>query len=134
VILDGAGNLYGTTFDGGINGGGTVYKLSPSNGNWTFTVLYSFVGGYGGPYNKLTFSKGSLYGFTNSEGAYGLGSIFKLTPSDGTWTLTDLYDFPGGSEGGLPYGGVAVDSTGDVFGTAVVGRSNNQGIIFEITP
>jgi uncharacterized repeat protein (TIGR03803 family) len=134
LIVDGAGNLYGTTFDGGINGGGVVYELSPSNGSWTFAVLYSFVGGYGGPYNKLTFSKGSLYGFTNSEGAYGLGSIFKLTPSNGGWTLTDLYDFPGGSEGGLPYGSVAVDSAGNVFGTAVIGGTNNQGIIFEITP
>ncbi len=135
VILDKAGNLYGTTFDGGINGGGTVYELSPSNSGWTFTVLYSFVGGYGGPYNKLTFdTKGNLYGFTNSEGAYGFGEIFKLTPGNGTWTLTDLYDFPGGAEGGFPYGSVAVDSTGDVFGTAVIGGSNNQGIIFEITP
>ena len=134
VIVDKAGNLYGTTFDGGINGGGTVYELSPSNGTWTFTVLYSFVGGYGGPYNKLTLSKGSLYGFTNSEGAYGFGSIFKLTPTNGTWTLTDLYDFPGGSDGGFPYGSVAVDSAGNVFGTAVIGGSNNQGIIFEITP
>ncbi len=135
VIVDKAGNLYGTTFDGGINGGGTVYELSPSNSGWTFTVLYSFVGGYGGPYNKLTLdTKGNLYGFTNSEGAYGFGEIFKLTPGNGTWTLTDLYDFPGGAEGGFPYGSVAVDGTGDVFGTAVIGGSNNQGIIFEITP
>ena len=134
VIVDKAGNLYGTTFDGGINGGGIVYELSPSNGSWTFTVLYSFVGGYGGPYNKLTLSKGSLYGFTNSEGAYGRGSIFKLTPSNGTWTLTDLYDFTGGSDGGFPYGSVAVDSAGDVFGTAVIGGNSNQGVIFEITP
>lgn len=135
VIVDRAGNLYGTTFDGGINGGGTIYELSPSNGRWTFTVLYSFVGGYGGPYNKLTFdTKGNLYGFTNSEGAYGFGEIFKLTPSNGTWTLTDLYDFPGGPDGGFPYGSVAVDSAGNVFGTAVVGGSSNQGVIFEITP
>jgi uncharacterized repeat protein (TIGR03803 family) len=134
VVVDAAGNLYGTTFDGGINGGGVIYKLSPSSTGWKFTALYSFVGGYGGPYNKLTFSNGSLYGFTNSEGAYGLGSIFKLTPGNGTWTLTDLYDFPGGSEGGLPYGSVAVDSAGNVFGTAVIGGTDNQGVIFEITP
>lgn len=135
VIVDRAGNLYGTTFDGGINGGGTVYELSPSNGSWTFTVLYSFVGGYGGPYNKLTFdTRGNLYGFTNSEGAHGFGEIFKLTPSNGAWTLTALYDFPGGTDGGFPYGSVAVDSAGNVFGTAVVGGSSNQGVIFEITP
>ncbi len=132
VILDQAGNLYGTTFDGGSNGGGTVYELSPSG---TFTVLYSFVGGYGGPYNKLTFdAQGNLYGFTNAEGLYGFGSIFKLSPSASGWTLTDLHDFTNGTDGGLPYGSVAVDASGDVFGTAVTGGSDNQGVIYEITP
>jgi uncharacterized repeat protein (TIGR03803 family) len=135
VILDQGGNLYGTTFDGGINGGGTVYELSPSQGGWTFTTLYSFTGGYGGPYNKLTFdAKGSLYGATNGEGAYGFGSVFKLSPSNGSWTLTDLYDFPGGSNGAVPYGSVAVDSEGNVFGTTAEGGSSNQGLVFEITP
>lgn len=135
LVLDGAGNLYGTTFDGGINGGGTVYELSPSSGGWTFTTLYSFSGGYGGPYNKLTLDgKGNIYGFTNAEGANGLGSVFKLTPANGSWTFTDLYDFIGGSDGASPYGSVAVDSNGNVFGTAVVGGSQNQGVVFEITP
>ena len=134
VVLDRAGNLYGTTFDGGVNGGGTVYELSPSSAGWTFTTLYSFTGGYGGPYNKLTLAKGSIYGFTNSEGANGLGSVFKLTPSNGGWTFTDLHDFTGGSDGALPYGSVAVDSNGNVFGTAAVGGSENQGLVFEITP
>jgi uncharacterized repeat protein (TIGR03803 family) len=134
LVLDEAGNLYGGTFDGGVNGGGTVYELSPSGGGWNFTVLYGFTGGYGGPYNKLTLDrKGNIYSFTNGEGAYGLGSVFKLTPGNGSWTYTDLYDFPGGSNGGLPYGSLAVDDDGNVFGTAVVGGSKNQGVVFEIT-
>jgi uncharacterized repeat protein (TIGR03803 family) len=134
VIVDLAGNLYGTTFDGGVNGGGTVYELSPSGSGWTFTTIYSFVGGYGGPYNKLTLdTSGNLYGFTNAEGANGLGSIFKLAPGSGGWTLTNLHDFAGGSDGGSPYGSVAVDAKGNVFGTAVVGGSDNQGVVFEIT-
>jgi uncharacterized repeat protein (TIGR03803 family) len=134
VVLDAAGNLYGTTFDGGDNGGGTVYRLSPSGQGWRLTTLYSFTGGYGGPYNKLTLANGSIYGFTNAEGANGLGSVFKLTPSNGGWTFTDLYDFVGGNEGGSPYGSLAVDSKGDVFGTAVIGGTANQGVVFEITP
>lgn len=135
VILDTAGNLYGTTFDGGVNGGGTVYRLSPSGGTWKMTILYSFTGGYGGPYNKLTFdSKGNIYGATNGEGAHGFGSVFKLTPAAGSWTLTDLYDFNNGTDGGSPYGSVAVDSHGNVFGTAATGGSKNQGVVFEITP
>lgn len=132
VVLDGAGNLYGTTFDGGINGGGTVYELSPSPDGWTFTTLFSFTGGYGGPYNKLTLAGGNIYGFTNAEGANGLGSIFKLTPVNRGWSFTDLYDFPGGNDGGLPYGSLAVDSDGNIFGTAVVGGTWNQGVVFEI--
>lgn len=134
VVLDEAGNLYGTTFDGGVNGGGTVYEMSPSASGWTFTTIYSFVGGYGGPYNKLTLAEGSIYGFTNGEGAYGYGSIFKLTPAKGAWDYTDLYDFTGGSDGGDPYGSVAVDGKGNIFGTTNIGGSTNQGIVFEITP
>lgn len=134
VILDQAGNLYGTTFDGGVNGGGTVYELSPSGKGWTFTALYSLTGIYGGPYNKLTLANGNIYGFTQAGGANGLGSIFMLVPANGGWTFTDLYDFVGGSEGEQPYGSVAVDSVGNIFGTANVGGSKNQGLVFEITP
>ncbi len=135
VILDSAGNIYGTTFDGGVNGGGTVYELSPSNGSWNFKTIYSFVGGYGGPYNKLTMdATGNLYGTANSDGAYGFGSVFKLAPGSGGWTYTDLYDFTNGSDGGEPYGAVAVDKNGNVFGTAVTGGGDGQGVIFEITP
>ena len=134
VILDKAGNVYGSTFFGGADGGGTVYELSPSGATWTFTTLYSF-STYYGPYNKLTLdAKGNLYGTTNGAGANGLGSVFKLTHSSSGWTFTDLYDFPGGNEGGLPYGSVAVDSNGNIFGTATIGGSDNQGVIFEITP
>jgi uncharacterized repeat protein (TIGR03803 family) len=135
VILDKAGNVYGGTFDGGANGGGIVYELSPSSGVWTMTILYSFTGGYGGLYNKLTFdTKGNLYGILNGESANGLGSVFKLTRSNGGWTYTDLYDFTGGSDGGLPYCQLAVDAKGNIFGTNVIGGSNNQGVVFEITP
>ncbi len=135
VIVDKAGNLYGGTFDGGVNGGGTVYELSTSGGSWTMNILYSFVGGYGGPYNKLALdAKGSLYGATEGEGANGFGLVFRLKPTNGDWEFTDLYDFADGNDGGEPYGGVAVDENGNVFGTADLGGSDNQGVIFEITP
>jgi uncharacterized repeat protein (TIGR03803 family) len=136
LTFDKAGNLYGGTFNGGVNGGGTVYKLSPqSDGSWAESTIYSFTGSFGGPYNKLTFdAAGSLYGIANSDGANGLGSVFKLTPNNGDWTFTDLYDFTGGSDGGLPYGSLAVDAHGNIFGTNVIGGSDNQGVVFEITP
>jgi uncharacterized repeat protein (TIGR03803 family) len=134
VAVDGDGNLYGTTFDGGDNGGGTVYQLSPSATGWTFTTLYSFTGIYGGPYNKLTLAKGSIYGTTEADGANGFGSVFKLTPGKKGWTFTDLHDFADGSDGAAPYGGVAVDNDGNVFGATNYGGSTNQGVVFEITP
>jgi len=134
LVLDQAGKIYGTTFQGGSNGGGTVYELSHSAKGWKLTTLYSFSGG-AGPYNKLTFdAKGNIYGATNGDGAHGFGSVFKLTRAHGVWAYTDLYDFTNGSDGGLPYGSVAVDAHGNIFGTAVVGGSDNQGVVFEITP
>ena len=140
LVLDKAGNIYGGTFDGGANGGGTVYELSPSGGKWKLSILYSFTGGYGGPYNKLTFdADGNLYGATNGEGANGFGMVFKLAPSNlassnGDWTFTDLYDFFGGADGGIPYGSLAVDAHANIFGTTNIGGSANQGVVFEITP
>ena len=134
VVLDKAGNLYGSTLFGGVNNGGTVYELSPSGGSWSLTTLHSF-STYYGPYNKLTVdAKGNIYGTANGAGAYGLGSVFKLSPSGGQWTFTDLYDFPCGANGSLPYGSVAIDPNGNVFGTASVGGSKNQGLVFEIKP
>jgi uncharacterized repeat protein (TIGR03803 family) len=134
LVLDKAGNLYGGTFDGGANGGGTVYELSPSGEGWTLTVLYSFTGGYGGPYNKLTFdAAGNLYGTTNGEGGNGFGMVFKLTPKNGQWEFADLYDFQDGSDGGDPYGSLAIDDHGNIFGTTNIGGSTNQGVVFEIT-
>jgi uncharacterized repeat protein (TIGR03803 family) len=134
VVFDEAGNLYGTTFDGGVNGGGIVYEMSPSDKGWKFSVLYSFAGIYGGPYNKLTLANGSIYGSTEADGANGMGSVFKLTPSNGGWTFTDLYDFVGGVEGAGSYGSVAVDRDGNVFGVTNFGGTYNQGLVFEITP
>jgi uncharacterized repeat protein (TIGR03803 family) len=134
VIPDQAGNLYGTTFFGGDNGGGTVYELSPSSGSWTLTTLYSFSGFSAGPYNDLTFdANGNLYGATEGDGAFSKGSVFKLTHGDGGWTFTDLYDFTGGNDGGVPYGRLAVDSHGNIFGTTSIGGTGNQGVVFEVS-
>jgi uncharacterized repeat protein (TIGR03803 family) len=134
VIVDASGNLYGGTFLGGTNGGGTVYKLAPSGGGYALTTIYSF-SGFGGPYNKLAFdASGTLYGATESDGAYNAGTVFKLAPNGGSWTMTDLHDFTGGSDGGTPYGGVALDSLGDIFGTTSIGGSHNDGVVWQVTP
>jgi uncharacterized repeat protein (TIGR03803 family) len=136
LVFDNSGNLYGTTSGRGAGGGGTVFELTPSNGSWTYTVLYSFSGCFGcGPYaNLVTDAGGSLYGTTYKEGAYGFGSIFKLTPANGSWTYTALHDFAGGSDGAYLYGNAAFDANGDLYGTVYEGGANGNGLVWEITP
>lgn len=138
LIFDDAGNLYGATDLYGAGGGGTVYELTPSNGQWTFSVLYGFAAGNGGPVAPLTIDKaGNLYGTTWGDGAYGKGSIFKLTPGAGGWTYTSLHDFTGtNGDGAYPASNVIFDANGNLYGTA--GRGGNGqcqcGLVWEITP
>jgi len=134
LIFDQSGNLYGTTITGGAGGGGTVYELSPSNGGWTLSTLYSF-SGTTGSYASLTMDpSGNLYGTTFGDGAYGYGNVFKLTPSNGSWTYTSLYGFTDGSDGGQPYGQVTLDASGNLYGTASAGGTHGHGVVWEITP
>ncbi len=83
VTMDAAGNLYGTTFAGGANQHGSVYKLTRSGGGWTFTDLYDFTGGNDGqgPYGTVTIdANGNLYGTTSHNGALGYGTIWEIMP------------------------------------------------------
>ena len=137
VVFDNAGTLVGATSGGGPGSGGTLYQLTPSGGSWAFGVVYSFTGSahLPGPYDSLTMdSAGNLYGTTTQDGAHGAGSVFKLTPSGGGWTETDLYDFPGGGQGAVPYGSVLIDTNGNLYGTASQGGTHGYGVIWEITP
>lgn len=143
LISDAAGNLYGTTLTGGANGGGTVYELTPSNGGYSFQVLYSSPGTSGqfGPMGILGLdSTGNLYGVTNDEGAFGLGNVFKLTHSGSQWIYSDLHDFTGGSDGAAPYDGPVVDPSGNLYGTTLEGGTGSDscpggcGVIWEIAP
>lgn len=142
-----SGNLYGTTSSGGSGGGGTVFELTPgTNGNWTFTLLYSLVGsgggncqtpGYGGPgpWGQLTIAQGNLYGTTLCDGANNIGSVFELTPTSmPPWTYTSLHDFTGGADGKYPFSNVTFDAGGNLYGTASAGGSQGVGVVWEITP
>ena len=81
LIMDSSGNLYGTTFDGGANGDGTIFELAQGTG--TITTLVSFNGTNGsGPEDALIMgSSGNLYGTTLSGGASNVGTVFELTPA-----------------------------------------------------
>jgi uncharacterized repeat protein (TIGR03803 family) len=140
VVLDPEGNLYGDTFYDGTYSGGAIFELMPSNGNWTFSVLYSpELSGLGGPAGTLArTSNGTLYGTLFSGGndacsGYGCGNVFQLSPSNGGWTYTSLYVFTGGADGGNPQGQLILDSAGNVYGTTS-GSLGGDGSVFELTP
>lgn len=121
LAIDAQGNLYGTTFSGGIancsgNGCGTVFKVTPSG---TETVLYSFTNGNDGalPKGGLVLDKlGNLYGTTEVGIASTFGTVFKLTPSG---TETVLHYFAGGTADGADpsYGNLLMDANGNLYGT-----------------
>ncbi|HLI62768.1 MAG TPA: choice-of-anchor tandem repeat GloVer-containing protein, partial [Terriglobales bacterium] len=137
LIVDSTGVLYGTTSTGGTGGGGTVFKLTPVGGGYSFSVLYNLVGpaGSGPTTGWLSMdAAGNIYGTTVAGGTNQLGSVFKLTPSGNGYTYTDLHDFTCGSDGCSIYGGVVLDSSGNLYGTASSGGAHNDGVIFEITP
>jgi uncharacterized repeat protein (TIGR03803 family) len=87
VILDGKGNLYGTTSYGGTYNAGTVYKLSPAGGTWTVSVLHNFnpfdPSDGGNPAGRLLLVDGILYGTTQTGGIYGQGTVFALSRRKG---------------------------------------------------
>jgi uncharacterized repeat protein (TIGR03803 family) len=125
LILDAAGNLYGTTAAGGSKSySGTVFKLSPGgHGEWTETVLHAFHNKDGvSPAARLIFdTAGNLYGTTQQGGAYNSGVVFKLAPDpNGRWTETVLHSF-NGKDGNLPYSAVIFDSLGNLYGTTAGG-------------
>jgi uncharacterized repeat protein (TIGR03803 family) len=149
LILDPAGNLYGTTYLGGNNnhcgsdGCGVVFKLSQNeNGTWTESVLHSFEGGNdgSGPGAGLTFdSAGNLYGTTSEGGVHVGGTVFQLTPnSDGSWTESVLHSFQSfgkaGKDGSDPAAGLILDLAGNLYGTTAYGGAYNYGTVFKLKP
>ena len=130
VIFDAAGNLYGIA-GGSANGGCAVYKLSPSGGSWTLSVLYNLQAATDGTLSMATpamDAAGNLYGTTTFGGANGYGTVFELVHSAGGYTFNLLYTFTGSNDGGDPTAGVAVDAAGNVFGDTAFG-----GGVFELT-
>ena len=134
VAFDRSGNLYGTTLQGGIGGGGTVFELSPSDGGWTFLLPYAFAGREGSFGSIVIDKAGKLYGTTGGDGVHQQGNVFRLTPDGDGWTYTSLHDFTGGNDGGGPSDTLLLDANGNIYGTTQNGGAYGNGVVFEITP
>jgi uncharacterized repeat protein (TIGR03803 family) len=145
LLIDAAGNLYGTTAMGGdeacVQGGGfgcgTVFELTPNgDGSWVENVLHSFNGSDGDyPYAGVIFdAAGNLYGTTELGGAFGHGTVFELTPNgDGSWRehVLHKFDYIYGSD---PMAGLIFDAAGNLYGTTLGGGSYGYGVVFKLRP
>lgn len=144
LVMDGSGDLYGTTPIGGNIGGGTVFELTPNgSGGYTESILHSFSSGSSdgvGPQGGLILdSSGNLYGTTLGGGSAGDGTVFELAPNgSGGYTETILYNFVGGADGASPSGALIMDGAGDLYGEAGGGTSDiclaGCGVVFKLTP
>ncbi|HUK43152.1 MAG TPA: choice-of-anchor tandem repeat GloVer-containing protein [Candidatus Bathyarchaeia archaeon] len=156
LVLDRAGNLYGTASAGGSSscpgGCGTVFRLSPHGSSWVFTPLYAFQGGMDGqaPLAPVVIAPdGTLYGTTtaggmgscNSNFGRGCGTVFRLRPPahicnavSCPWIEAVIYRFSGGLDGSAPgYGPLALDASSNLFGTTELGGQYGLGTAFELT-
>lgn len=147
LILDGSGNLYGTTTGGGANGWGTVFRLvRRANSLWTENVLYSFCSesactdGAVPQGNLILDEAGNLYGVTDKGGSGSCGGnacgiVFELSPDGGKWSEKVLHNFDeAGVDGFEPIAGLTLDAAGNLYGTTYLGGAHGKGTVFELTP
>jgi uncharacterized repeat protein (TIGR03803 family) len=151
VVVSPAGDIYGTTFLGGISesnvcvanypGCGTVYKLSPnSDGTYTHSVIYMFNGpptdGADPTTGGLVLdASGNLFGTTWTGGPFfSSGTLFELTQTSGGWQETVLHSFGQGADGENPDTQLIMDTSGNIVGTTTGGGVNFEGTLYTVTP
>ena len=132
VIADAQGNLYGATMFGGTYGYGVAYKFTPDG---TMTVLHAFGATSDDgqePVGSLAMdAAGNLYGATTQGGSQlAGGTVFKITP-DGTESIVHFFSIQSG-DGFTPYGGVLLDTAGNIYGTTMLGGQYSDGTVYKL--
>ena len=133
LILDGLGNVYGTTFNGGPAGYGLFWKLNSAGqeGSVHYFHDHNLNGDGGYPIGPVARDAlGNFYGVTYRGGAYNKGIVYEVTP---TRVETVLHNFTGGADGGYPRSGLIVDANGNFYGTTLSGGASGQGTVFKLT-
>lgn len=138
LIIDAAGNLYGTTHFGGGSGNckkgcGTVFKLTPQG---SMTILHAFSGspadGSAPMAGLIMDSTGNLYGTTCQGGRHGDGTVFKIAPSGVETVLQSFFGSP--MDGSCPAARLDIDASGDLYGTTWFGGDYGDGTAFKVAP
>lgn len=131
LTLGSDGAFYGTTYTGGVNDQGTVFRLSPAG---ALTILHSFnvSDGQGVEGDLLQGTDGNFYGLTTYGGSADGGTIFKISP---TGVFEVLYSLGSGSGDGThpAYGGLRQASNGNLYGTTQQGGAYGLGTVFTVT-
>ncbi len=139
LFADAAGNVFGTTTDGGSYSVGTIFELSnDGNGNWTQKVYsFNFAGSDGAnpEANLISDAAGNFYGTTVAGGNYAAGSVFEMSPNaGGGWTEKLLYSFGEALDGSAPEAGLIFDAQGNLYGTTTAGGLHGLGTVFKLSP
>ena len=136
LVIDSAGNLYGTTEAGGSANLGTVFELSPvAGGGWSETTILNGTSARGNAFRGVTFDNhGSLYTNAAAGGPSNNGTIIRLSPVSSGWASGVIYTFLGGADGSQPASGLTFQAPGRIFGTTESGGAHNFGTAYELTP
>ncbi|HEY1638613.1 MAG TPA: choice-of-anchor tandem repeat GloVer-containing protein [Rhizomicrobium sp.] len=147
LIRDVAGNVYGTTAQGGTGNGGTIFEASPDGKVNTLHAFCSDCGPGFAPSSSVTYEGAAsgrtydgaspLYGTTSQGGSLNGGTVYAFTRQDGKARVKALYNFCSNlpcEEGAFPLGELTVDSAGNIFGVADLGGAHDEGAVFELSP
>ena len=131
------GSMYGVTWYGGTRDEGVVFKLTPSNGGWTESILHTFApdgqDGYNPSNGVILDQAGNLYGVTNGGGTAYAGTVYELSPSAYGWTESILYTFQDAYIYS-PFGGLLLDTSGSLYGSTTFSPGNQAGAVFKLAP